>query len=186
VLSVIDWGRMKNAGQVQIVVPWGHEQIVIELREPPFIRLFGLPTGFWAGVLGVGLAGLAIAAILRESRPLSELSDSVTHFASLAEPRNVAVRGAPDVRALIDAVNTMQGRIAGLVKGRTILLGAVSHDLKTYITRLRLRVEDLPDDLARDKAVADLDDLAALIENSISFARGEADRQGHVPVACPR
>jgi signal transduction histidine kinase len=182
VLGIVDWGGIRNAGRVQIVVPSGHEHIVIELREPTFIRLFGLPTGFWVGFLGVGLAGLAIVAILRESRPLSELSHSITHFARLAEPRTVAVRGAPDVRALIDAFNTMQGRIAGLVKGRTILLGAISHDLKTYITRLRLRVEDLPDAQSRDKAVADLDDMASLIENSISLARGEADRHGHVPV----
>jgi two-component system, OmpR family, osmolarity sensor histidine kinase EnvZ len=68
----------------------------------------------------------------------------------------------------------MQARIAALVKGRAILLGAVSHDLKTYITRLRLRVEDVPDDTARDKAARDLDDMTRLIDSSIDLARASA------------
>ena len=82
-------------------------------------------------------------------------------------------RGAPEIKQLIAAVNDMQGRIAALVKGRTMLLGAISHDLKTYITRLRLRAESsrIP---GSTRAVRDLDDMAALIEDALGVARGAA------------
>lgn len=172
-LRIFDWRQMRNVGDVQVVVPSGGEFIVIELRQPSIVTMFGLPSGFWTGALGVVLAGLAIVAIVREARPLQDLSSSVSAFAALAAPQQVPVRGAPDVRRLIEAVNDMQARISGLIKGRTVLLGAVSHDLKTYITRLRLRVEDLPD-AQRDKAARDLDDMTALVERSIDLARATA------------
>jgi signal transduction histidine kinase len=93
----------------------------------------------------------------------------------------VRPRGAPEIRKLISAVNDMQSRIAALVKGRTMLLGAISHDLKTYITRLRLRAEGL-DDERRERATRDLEDMTALIDDAIAVARGAtvSDRRERV------
>ena len=94
----------------------------------------------------------------------------------------VRPRGAPEIKKLIAAVNDMQGRIAALVKGRTMLLGAISHDLKTYITRLRLRAETLEDDTRRERTARDLDDMATLIDDALAVARGGSvsDRREHV------
>jgi two-component system, OmpR family, osmolarity sensor histidine kinase EnvZ len=66
-------GDGNAVGEIQIVVPDGAEFIVVELRRPAFANLFGFPTGFFAGLLGIGLAGLAIAAIMREARPLASM-----------------------------------------------------------------------------------------------------------------
>jgi two-component system osmolarity sensor histidine kinase EnvZ len=85
------------------------------------------------------------------------------------------VRGAPEIRKLIEASNQMEARISALLRGRTILLGAVSHDLKTYLTRLRLRVEAIADPAQRDKAIGELDDMTRLIDDSIGIARGAAE-----------
>lgn len=147
---------------------------VLETRGDIVRRIWGLPPGFLIGTLGalVGLA--AIIAIMREARPLRRLAGSVSRFAADAVPNPVEVRGAPEIRRLIGTVNDMQARIAGLVKGRTILLGAISHDLKTFLTRLRLRVEAIPDDEQRERAVRDLDDMTALIEDALALARGAA------------
>src|SRR5262249_6047373 len=65
-----------------------------------------------------------------------------------------------------------QGRIADLVRARTLLLGAISHDLKTYITRLRIRVEQLPAEDQREKAARDLDDMTTLIDDALAVSRG--------------
>jgi signal transduction histidine kinase len=80
--------------------------------------------------------------------------------------------GAPEIRKLIISVNEMRARIFELIRGRTLLLGAISHDLKTYITRLRLRVEQLPDEAQRDKAVRDLDEMTRLLEDALAVTRG--------------
>jgi two-component system osmolarity sensor histidine kinase EnvZ len=147
---------------------------LLESRGDVSPRIWGMPPGFVIGALGalVGLA--AIIAIMREARPLRQLAGSLSRFAEGAVPDPVEAGGAPEIRRLIGAVNDMQGRIAALVKGRTVLLGAISHDLKTFLTRLRLRVETIPDAEQQARAVRDLDDMTALIEDAIALSRGAA------------
>lgn len=158
---------------------------VLETHGDIIRRVWGVPPGFLIGALGalVGLA--AIIAIMREAHPLRRLAESVARFAGSAVPAPVEARGAPEIRRLIGAVNDMQERIAGLVKGRTILLGAISHDLKTFLTRLRLRVEKITEPEQRTRAVGDLDDMTALIEDALALARGAAvsERREEVDVA---
>ncbi len=158
---------------------------VLETRGDILRRIWGVPPGFLLGALGalVGLA--AIIAIMREARPLRRLSGSVARFADGAVPDPVDARGAPEIRRLIAAFNDMQERIASLVKGRTILLGAISHDLKTFLTRLRLRIEQIPDAEQKARAASDLDDMTALIEDALALARGAAvsERREEVDVA---
>jgi signal transduction histidine kinase len=146
--------------------------VVFETKGDLSRRLFGLPPGFWVGALGSLVAMAALLAIYREARPLRELARAVSDFSGDAPPQPVRVRGAPDIRKLIAAVNEMQARIAALVKGRTILLGAISHDLKTYITRLRLRAEQIASEEQKEKAARDLDDMTLLIDDALALARG--------------
>jgi two-component system, OmpR family, osmolarity sensor histidine kinase EnvZ len=158
---------------LQFVVPLTTgEFAVVQVRGAPTQRMFGLPTGWWVGVVGALLGAIAVWAIAREARPLNDLARSVENFTGDAPMVEVAPRGAPDLQLLIRAVNAMQARIATLLRGRTLLLGGISHDLKTYVTRLRLRVEDITDETQRDKAVADLDEMTALIDNALAAARG--------------
>jgi signal transduction histidine kinase len=135
-------------------------------------RLFGLPPGFWVGALGALVGMAALFAVWHEARPLKELSRSVSRFSKEGQPNRVALRGAPELRRLIEEVNRMQKRIATLLQGRTVLLGAVSHDLNTYITRLRFRVEMIDDPDQRLRAVRDLDQMTALIKDALAVARG--------------
>jgi signal transduction histidine kinase len=158
---------------------------VIELRGDGTRRVFGIPIGFWIGLLGSLLAALAVVAIIREARPLGELARSVEAFADSGAPHMVVSRGAPEIRRLIASTNAMQTRIAALIKGRTMLLGAISHDLKTYITRLRLRAEMIEPEADRERAVRDLEDMTALIDDALAVARGAAvsDRRETVDLA---
>lgn len=148
---------------------------VFEVRAATPQRLFGVPVGFFVGVFGFLFAALALWAVAREARPLRRLAKSVQDFAADGAPRPTDVRGAPEIRRLTEAVNAMQTRIAGLIRGRTVMLGAVSHDLKTYITRLRLRAEQIPGAAQRDRAGADLDEMARLIDDAIAVARGASE-----------
>ncbi|MDI4659161.1 HAMP domain-containing sensor histidine kinase, partial [Xanthobacter autotrophicus] len=135
------------------------------------VRLLGLPVGLIAGILGFLVALAALFAVRRETRPLSDLADVVERFGARLEPLEVPERGAPDVRLVIRAVNAMQARIAELVRMRTLVLGAISHDLRTYLTRLRLRLELLPPGPQVEKAQADLAGMQALVDDALAFAR---------------
>lgn len=150
----------------------GGGYVVFEARELVARRLFGWPPGFGVGALGALVGIAAILAIAREARPLRLLANSVGKFTGEAPIEKVKAAGAPEIRQLIEAVNGMQDRITELVRGRTLLLGGISHDLKTYITRLRLRVEQLGDDTQREKAIKDLDEMTELLESALAVARG--------------
>lgn len=139
-------------------------------------RLFGVPPGYWVGVLGALVGIAALFAVWREARPLKELSRAVSRFSGDGQPMLIAPRGAPELKRLIDEVNRMQERIATLLKGRTVLLGAVSHDLKTYITRLKLRAEMIADPEQQARTERDLDDMTVLIDDALAVARGGTEQ----------
>lgn len=143
----------------------------VEAGTEMTLRVLGIPAGLLASIFGFVVALLAIVAVRRETKPLSELTDAVSRFGTAIEPQPVTERGAPDLRSLTRAVNAMQVRIADLVRNRTMVLGAISHDLRTYVTRLRLRLELLPDSEQRRKAETDLDDMQALMDDALAFAR---------------
>jgi two-component system, OmpR family, osmolarity sensor histidine kinase EnvZ len=148
------------------------DYLVFEAIGPIGRRMFGWPPGFGVGVLGSLIGMAAVIAIAREARPLRALSDALGKFTGDTPGPLMAPAGAPEIKTLIVAVNEMRARISELVRGRMLLLGAISHDLKTYITRLRLRVEQLPDDTQRDKAARDLDEMTRLLEDALAVARG--------------
>src|SRR5258708_19121398 len=128
-------------------------------------------TAYWACIIGFVVAAFAILAVIRETLPLSRLARSVERFGTDLEPAPMPERGAREVRALIRTVNQMQSRIATLVKGRAFVIGAIAHDLRTYLTRLRLRVETFPDGGMRERAGRDVEDMSALLEDALSFAQ---------------
>lgn len=160
----------------------GGDWAVIETGGDLGRRLFGLPPGFWLAAAGFLVGAIALVTISREARPLRALAASVKAFETTAKPAKIAVAGAPEIRGLIEAVNRMQERIAALLRGRVTLLAGISHDVKTYVTRLRLRAEAIEDEAVRAKIVADLEDMTALIDDALSVARGAAAPERRTPV----
>lgn len=80
--------------------------------------------------------------------------------------------GPEEVRATARALNVMQLRLQDYVRDRSAMLAALSHDLKTFITRLRLRSELLPDGDHRDRLIGDLDDMSAMVNATLDYLRG--------------
>lgn len=80
--------------------------------------------------------------------------------------------GPIEVRRAAQAFNTMQGRLARLIDERTRLLTAMSHDLKTPLTRMRLRAEMLEDEALREKFEADLLEMESMVTDTLEFMRG--------------
>ncbi len=164
--------EMFSLRPVRIVIPLSTQQVmVVETVDELTVRVLGLPPGFWAGIIGFMVAAFALYAVVRETRPLARLARSVDRFGEAMQPEEVPERGAREVRALTGAINRMQARISDLVRGRSFMLGAISHDLRTYLTRLRLRIELMPDAELRERARRDVDDMNALLDDALVFAR---------------
>ncbi len=154
--------------EVQVVMLTG-ETLLVNSTGWLSINIFGFPPGFWAGVGGVIIALVTIIIVRREAQPLRSLAQAVDSMKLDGEggPAPDAPKSAPEIRALIAAFNRMQERIAKLLRDRMALVGGISHDLRTYATRLRLRADKIPDDGERGKAVRDIDDMIKLLDNAL-------------------
>jgi signal transduction histidine kinase len=114
-----------------------------------------------------------IALVLRQlTRPLAALTNRLELF---AETRNldgqIAPEGPEDVRRLISAHNVMEGRIAGLLDEKDVMLGAIGHDLKTPLAALRVRIESVEDEAERQKMAATIEDITRTLDDILSLAR---------------
>jgi two-component system OmpR family sensor kinase len=85
-----------------------------------------------------------------------------------APPLNV--RGSTEIRSAVAAFNLMQERLNRYVSNRTTMIGAIAHDLRTPLTRLRFRIEAAPDEL-KAKLSADLDEMEAMVASTLAFVQ---------------
>ena len=169
-----DPGTEGRPARIVWKMPSGRFLVLEDIEAQPglVLRLFGLPPGFWIGLLGICLAALALYASRRETQPLRRLASAAAAFNGRAPSSPIDAQGTPDVQDLARAVHDMQMRVAGLLHERAFLIGAISHDLKTYLTRLRLRAESVPETDGRARMVGDVDGMNDLIDTSLAFARG--------------
>jgi signal transduction histidine kinase len=121
--------------------------------------------------VGVILLSLLIARWL--TRPLRVMSVAVSALSPDEPQSRIPESGPLEVRQLASAFNDMRTRISELVKRRTHALAAVSHDLRTPLTRLKLRLADLGDAELQRSMQADLAEMEAMIEATLSYLRGD-------------
>lgn len=124
--------------------------------------------------LVVGVILVTLLAVRIATRPLSRLAQAAEALGEDLERPPLAEEGPVEVRRAAVAFNWMQTRLRGLFAERTRILAAVSHDLQTPLTRLRLRAELMDDETLRDKMLADLAAMQALVEEGLAYAGSTA------------
>jgi signal transduction histidine kinase len=166
---------MANAIEFRIGLRSG-EMLIIDAYTRLPVTPLGLPVGFGAGLFGSIVALLALLVMQRETRPLARLAAAVDRVDLSADPPPLpdARRSAPEIRAVIAAFNRLQERLAEMLRARMTLVGGITHDVRTFATRLRLRVEHIPDDAERQRAVADIDDMIRLLDDALLSTRAGA------------
>ena len=124
--------------------------------------------------LVIGVILVTLLAVRIATRPLSRLAEAAESLGEDLERPPLAEEGPVEVRRAAVAFNWMQTRLRGLFAERTRILAAVSHDLQTPITRLRLRAELMDDAALRDKMLGDLSAMQALVEEGLAYAGSTA------------
>lgn len=119
----------------------------------------------------VTVLGLWAARAL--TRPLSSFAEAAENFSLDGTAEPLPERGPEEIRSAARALNRMHERIARLMSDRTRMLAAISHDLRTPITRLRLRAEFIEDEVSRKRMLADLDQMRAMLESVLSLLRND-------------
>ncbi len=140
--------------ELQPLRPW---------HSPTFLAAFALMT--------VAAALLTLWAVRRLIAPVRALAEAAEALGRDVNAAPLPERGPTEVAVAAVAFNTMAGRIRRFVQDRTELLTAIGHDLRTPITRLKLRAEFVDDEELRMKILADLEELEAMVSATLAFGR---------------
>ncbi len=136
---------------------------------------------FWSPRFVLSLSVMALAVILLSVWVVRRLTAPLAAFARAAERLGVDVNAPPlpengslEVRQSARAFNEMQRRIRRFIEDRTHMIAAISHDLRTPLTRMRLRAEFVENAEQQTKMLNDLDEMEAMVSSVLSFARDDA------------
>ncbi len=147
-------------------------------------QTFAQPPPSWAlpSLVTLGLSAILVAlgvllAVRRVTRPMTRLAAAADALGRGESTPPMAEAGPADIRVTVAAFNRMQERLRRFLDDRTRMLAAVSHDLRTPITSLRLRAEFVEDDETRARILATLDEMQATVEATLAFAREEAQSE---------
>lgn len=155
--------------------------VSVRLEETTWLNLIGaLPKSKlsemgWAIAyivsLAAGVAAFAGWLIFRVSAPLGEFARAADRMGRDVRSEPLAVTGPAEVAEAAAALNLMQERLRRLMENRSQMLGAISHDLRTPVTLLRLRAEAIGNRKERETFLRTLDEMEAMISSVLEFTR---------------
>jgi signal transduction histidine kinase len=151
-LSDAEWLNVRV--QLEPLQPW---------HSPTFLAAFVLMT--------TAAAMLTLWAVRRLTGPVRVLAEAAEALGRDVNAPPLPENGPSEVAVAAVAFNVMAARIRRFVQDRTELLTAIGHDLRTPITRLKLRAEFMEDDEQRGKMLSDLEELEAMVSATLAFGR---------------
>ena len=128
-------------------------------------------------LMALATSAIVIIVIRRITRPLQQLSGAAERLGRGETVVALPEVGPPEIRQTTQAFNKMRERLSRFVQDRMRMLAAVSHDLRTPITSLRLRAELIEDEETRSKVLETLEDMQRMAEETLAFAREEASQE---------
>jgi len=121
----------------------------------------------------------------RVAAPLRELTRAVRANPAARDLPPIDEAGPSDVRDLIAAFNAYRARIGTMLADKDRMLGAVGHDLRTPLASLRVRVEQVDDDRLREKMIASIEEMTAMLADILALARSGAGTEAPEAIALP-
>ncbi len=187
------------AGRMALILVLGllaaqYASLLLHLQDRAFMQasgqmrqgmgLHGMPMRFfWHLSLTFGAVIIVMLFAVRwVTRPLQQMAAAATEFAHNLDAAPLEASGPTEVRAAAEAFNFMQRRVRQLVMERGRALAAVSHDLRTPLTRMRLRAELVNDPVLQGKLNADIDAMQGMVNSVLAYLRGLEDSEPAQPI----
>ncbi|VVE20219.1 ATP-binding protein [Pandoraea anhela] len=167
----------RKRGNIWVLLPQQTEWIVIGLDlppMPPFVRET-------LGIL-IGAVLLALLVAWQMQRPIARLAHAARVIARGRRPALLPEQGPLELRDLTHAFNDMAKRLAEAEDNQAIMLAGIAHDLKSPLTRLRLRADLIDNEGSRDGFVRDIASIDHIVQQFLAYARDEADTSPLVSV----
>lgn len=157
------------------------ENLNVRLRDGEQLHLAVLPPRTlvaaetdYRAVLALFFLSIAILAYLvarMTTRPLKQLAQAAQDLGNDINRAPLDLTGASEIRQASAAFNAMQARIRQYIFQRTQMLAAITHDLQTPLTRMRLRLEKVPDQELQERLIGDLSAMQAMVREGLDLAR---------------
>jgi signal transduction histidine kinase len=141
-------------------------------------RSWGLPFAqrwaIWVCFMAVAITIVTAFAAREFSRPVERLAAAVRQFGVNPRAPSIPETGPRELREVVKTFNAMQAQIQKFVAYRTMMLAAISHDLRTPLTRMRLRGEFIEDPQQQARLFRDVDEMQAMVDGALVFFRDDA------------
>jgi signal transduction histidine kinase len=164
--------------------PFRDLQVAIPLADGPWLTFAtGLPIAGPAysaqflvsmAIMAVIILGVSVWAVRRVTKPLASLATAAERLGQDVSAPPMPEVGTVETRQAARAFNDMQMRLRNLIDNRTRLLAAISHDLRTPLTLLRLRAETVENAQERDKMLSTIAEMDAMIGATLQLARDQS------------
>lgn len=167
----------RKRGNLWVLLPGHTEWIVIGLDlppMPPFVRET-------LGIL-IGAVLLALLVAWQMQRPIARVAQAARVIARGRRPALLPEQGPHELRDLSHAFNDMAKRLAEAEDNQAIMLAGIAHDLKSPLTRLRLRADLIDNEGSREGFVRDIKSIDHIVQQFLAYARDEADTSPAVSV----
>ena len=161
--------------------------VSVELSTDRWLNVAGNPRRFgparlWPWIISLVVSGLAITLVVvlvirRITQPMARLAEAADRLGRGEDVEPLPESGPREVRSTTSAFNQMRERLRRFVDDRTRMLAAISHDLRTPITTLRLRAEFIDDEESRTKILETLDEMQNMAEATLAFVREQSERE---------
>lgn len=202
---IVQWLEFSEASQApveSIPAAWMHSHMAqIMMGKPPqhvlkasirldegqwvnFATHFPESEHFWSSqaivstvLMTIAVALLSLWVVRRMTRPLRALARASESLGRDVNSPPLEEAGPSEVQQAIHAFNEMQRRLRRFIENRTRMLAAISHDLKTPITLLRLRAEYIEDEEEKQKTLKTLSEMESMIGSTLAFAREDSERE---------
>jgi signal transduction histidine kinase len=141
-------------------------------------RTWGMPWAnrwmIWLCFLAASITVVTAFAARQFSRPIERLAAAVRQFGLNPRAPPIAEAGPRELQQVIETFNAMQAQIQKFVAYRTMMLAAISHDLRTPLTRMRLRGEFIDDQEQQARLFRDVDEMQNMVDEALAFFRDDA------------
>jgi signal transduction histidine kinase len=136
-------------------------------------------------IMALLILAVSVWAVRRVTAPLAALATAAERLGHDVNAAPLVETGSNETRRAARAFNDMQTRLRGLIENRTRLLAAISHDLRTPLTLLRLRAETVENMHERDKMLSTIAEMDAMIGATLMFARDQSAVEAKRPTDLP-
>lgn len=157
--------------------------VAIEIDIILLLWVFGTknPSGFdWVIVAIIVIVGMLVVAYFISKQlidPLKQLSRAAKSFASDIDSPPIPEHGPQEVQEALHNFNLMQLRIKKFINERVQLVAAISHDLRTPLTRIQLYIESISDEEKKHKALSEIQMLNSMIQSTLAFLKDESNSE---------